>query len=169
MRNPAARNIALGGLLAALAVVIFSLGGMIPIATYVCPAICIIICRIVLRICGKRIAWAWYAAVSVLASLFSPDKEGAAVFVFLGCYPMIKLRLDRLFPAIVWKFLYFNSSVLLLYEILIHLLGMNQICDEYRELGIWGSLLILVLGNVVFFLLDRLLGRGFRRNGRNCG
>ena len=41
-RTPAA-NIALGGLLAALAVVIMGMGTLIPVATYVCPMVCCLI------------------------------------------------------------------------------------------------------------------------------
>ena len=33
-----AKNMALGGVMAALAVVIMCMGGLIPLATYVCPA-----------------------------------------------------------------------------------------------------------------------------------
>ena len=169
MRNRSVQNIALGGLLAALSVVIFCLGGMIPVATYVCPTFCIMICQAVLRICGKRLAWAWYAAVAILALLFSPDKEGAALFVFLGCYPMLKIWLDRTVPAVLWKLLYFNITVALLYGSLIYLLGMNRLLEEYTELGIVGLVIMLILGNVVFFLLDFLLGRGLRRNAGKRG
>ena len=153
MRKQAVQNIALGGLLAALAVVIFCLGGLIPVATYVCPAFCIMICQMVLRICGKRLAWAWYAAVAVLASLFSPDKEGAAVFVFLGYYPMLKVWLDRTVPAILWKLLYFNITAVLLYGSLIYLLGMNELLEEYSELGIAGLVITLVLGMLYSYCL----------------
>ena len=36
-----AYSMALGGLMAALAVVVMSLGTIIPVATYICPMICI--------------------------------------------------------------------------------------------------------------------------------
>ena len=62
MRN-SAHKIALGGVLAALAVVIMTMGGLIPIATYVCPMACCLILFIVFQLCGSRVAWAWYAAV----------------------------------------------------------------------------------------------------------
>jgi len=38
-----AKQMALGGVLAALAVTIMSLGGMIPVATYVCPSLCMML------------------------------------------------------------------------------------------------------------------------------
>ena len=85
---------ALGGVMAALAVVILSLGGLIPLATYICPMLCILLVKTVLQICGPRIAWAWYGSVSILSMLLGPDKEAAAVFGFLGYYPIVKPKLD---------------------------------------------------------------------------
>ena len=83
-RTPAS-SVALGGVLAALAVVIMSLGTIIPVATYVCPMLCALLLQAVLKTCGVRIAWAWYGAVAILSLLLAPDKEAAAVFAFLGC------------------------------------------------------------------------------------
>ena len=44
-KTPASR-IALGGVLAALAVVIMSLGGLIPIMTYVSPMLCALVLQL---------------------------------------------------------------------------------------------------------------------------
>ena len=80
--------------MAALAVVIMSLGTLIPVATFVCPVLCMLILQLVLKLCGSRIAWAWYGAVAILSLLMAPDKEAAAVFLFLGYYPVVKPRMD---------------------------------------------------------------------------
>ena len=84
MRRDSAKNIAMGGVFAALAVVIMCLGTVIPVATFVCPMACMILLTVVYRLTGARIAWAWYGAVSILSLLLGPDKEAAAVFLFLG-------------------------------------------------------------------------------------
>lgn len=156
-RTPAG-VVALGGVLAALAVVIMSMGTLIPVATYVCPMLCAILLQVVLKTCGSRIAWAWYGAVVVLSLLLAPDKEAAAVFVFLGYYPIVKPRLDRARLSWLWKALLFNGATLLLYWLLMHLLGMAQLAAEFAEMGAAMTAVLLVLGNVTFFLLDRLLG-----------
>ncbi len=161
-RGPAF-SIALGGLLAAMAVVVMAMGTMIPVATYVCPMICILLLEGLRKTCGNRIAWAWYGAVAILSALLAPDKEAAAVFCALGCYPIVKPRLDRTRGRWLWKGLLFNISILILYWILMNLLGLDQIAAEFEELGLWMTLLTLVLGNVIFFLLDRLLTMGPRR------
>ena len=56
-RTPAS-SVALGGVLAALAVVVMCLGTIIPVATYVCPMFCALLLQVVLKSCGVRIAWA---------------------------------------------------------------------------------------------------------------
>ena len=69
-RTPAS-VIAFGGVLAALAVVIMSMGTLIPVATYVCPMLCCLLLSMVNRTCGKRLGWAWYGAVTLLSLLMT--------------------------------------------------------------------------------------------------
>ena len=114
--------------------------------------------QMVLKTCGSRIAWAWYGAVALLGLLLAPDKEAAAVFVFLGYYPIVKPKLDRKKLPWLWKGLLFNASVLALYWLLLRLFGMEQLVSEFRELGAAMTAVLLILGNVTFFLLDKLLG-----------
>ena len=161
-RTPAA-NIALGGILGALAVVIMSLGTMIPVATYTCPVLCALVLEMVRKRCGNRIAWAWYGAVALLSLLLAPDKEAAAVFAFLGYYPILKPWMDRRRGSWLWKAALFNGMTLLMYWLLMHLFGMDQIIAEFSEMGAVMTAVLLVLGNVTFFMLDRLLGMRFVR------
>lgn len=161
-RTPAGA-MALGGVLAALAVVIMSMGTLIPVATYVCPMLCAILLKLVLNACGKRTAWAWYGAVSLLSVLMAPDKEAAAVFVFIGYYPIVKPALDkRKFPWL-WKGLLFNAAILIMYWLLMHLFGLEQVAEDFEGMGIALTLVTLALGNLVFFMLDRLLGMRFKK------
>ena len=153
------KDVALGGIMAALAVVIMCMGGLIPIATFVCPMLCMVLLVFVFRSCGRRIAWAWYGAVSILSVLLGPDKEAAAVFLFLGYYPIIKPRLDRLRLKWLWKLLLFNGAILLMYGLLMGVFGMTQLSAEFEELGTVLTAVMLLLGNVIFFMLDHLLDR----------
>jgi len=159
MRNTPARQIAFGGMFAALALVIMNLGSLIPVATFVCPMLCMLILAFVTKMCGDRIGWAWYGAVAILSLIMAPDKEAAAVFAFLGFYPIIKPKLDRKKLGIIWKLLLFNALILAMYGLLIHLFGMAQIATEYRELGTAMTVVMLLLGNLIFFLLDKVLTR----------
>ena len=75
MKTTPASQISFGGVMAALALVIMNLVGLIPVATYVCPALCMIILSVVLKLCGRRIAWALYGAVAILSLLLAPDRK----------------------------------------------------------------------------------------------
>ena len=148
------KSVALGGVFAALAVVIMSMGTILPIATYAAPMLCILLGNLVFKSCGKSVAWAWYGAVSILGLLLAPDKEAAMVFAFLGYYPILRPWLNRRKPAFLWKGLYFNVSVLVLYWLLLSVMGL-----EGEDMGMAFTLVLLVLGNLVFFLLDKILER----------
>lgn len=156
-KTPAGK-IALGGVLAALAVAVMSLGTLIPVMTYVCPMICTLILEAVRQTCGNRIGWAWYGAVAFLGALLSPDKEAALMFVFLGYYPLVRPKISgRL--SWIYKLLLFNGSIGVMYFLLLRILGVEALVEEYREMGVWMLAALVVMGNVTFFLLDTLLHR----------
>ncbi len=169
MKRGAAKKIAFGGVMAALAVVVMCLGTMIPVATFVCPMICAMILALVHGLTGTRVAWAWYGAVSILSLLLAPDKEAAAVFVFLGYYPIVKPWIDRGRLPVVWKLALFNISIFAMYSLLIRLFGMDQILAEFQELGTVMTVVTLALGNVTLFMLDVLLGRLGQKMSRRKG
>ena len=157
------KKMALGGIFAALALVIMSMGGLIPVATFACPMFCMMLLHVVNQFCGSRTGWAWYGAVALLSVLLGPDKEAAAVFVFLGYYPILRPALEKLRLKWLWKGLLFNAAILAMYWLLIHLLGMAYIAREYAEMGRVLTAVMLILGNVTFFLLDKLLDKMIRK------
>ena len=67
----ASRQMALGGMLTAVAVVIMCMGSIIPVNTYICPVLCIAVNRIVLERCGRRLGWCYSLAVAVLSLLLA--------------------------------------------------------------------------------------------------
>ena len=159
MRRNNTGKIALGGVLAAVAMVIMCLGGFIPIATYACPILCAILQYTVLRFCGRRIAWAWYGVVAILSLLLGPDKEAAAILLLLGYYPIIKPKMDRLPLRILWKLVFFNAITVFMYTVVVAVLGLEAIVVENTFIGYVSLGLMLLLGNATFFLLDKLLTR----------
>lgn len=154
-----AGQMALGGVLGALAVVNMSLGTLIPVMTYVCPMACALLLEVVRLTCGQRVAWAWYGAVAILGLLLSPDKEAAALYAFIGYYPIVKPKMDGKKLSWLYKGVLFNGCIVLMYFFLLRILGMEALAEEFRELGGIMLLVLLLLGNVTFFLLDRLLSK----------
>lgn len=160
-RRPAG-DMALGGVMAALAVVVMCMGGLIPVATFICPMVCMLLLVVVKSRCGNRVGWAWYGAVAILSLLLGPDKEAAAVFLFLGYYPIVKEKMDKLPLKWLWKLVYFNAVILLMYWLLLNVFGMAELLEEFAEMGVIMTAATLLMGNVTFFMLDRLLVPGLR-------
>lgn len=155
-----AKKIALSGVLCALAVAVMMLGGMIPLATFCCPAIAGLCLIPIFVECGERTAYAAYIAIALLAGFLSPDKESALLFAFLGYYPVLKWRLDmiRIAPArIAAKLALFNAAVLAVYALCLFVFKLDQVMRDYQELSTVMLIVCLALGNLCLILYDRLI------------
>ena len=169
MRHSNARAVALGGMLTAVAVVIMSLGSIIPVNTYVCPVACILITRPVLSVCGKKIAWCYYLAVAVLSLLLAPDREAALVYVFLGYYPMLrpvfgKIRQKPL--RIAAKLLFFTLAGAAVYALLIRIMGVEAVLGETGTLETVMLAVAVLMWDAMFLMVDGLLELGIRLRRR---
>ena len=90
------KQIALCGLLCALAVTMLLLGGMLGIGMFAGPILAMAVLLPILEEYGKKTAAVAYGAAAILAVLLVPDRETALVFAFFGWYPLLRPRLDRL-------------------------------------------------------------------------
>ena len=154
------RKMALTGMLCALAVVIMMLGGVIPLATFCCPALAGLMLIPVFVECGEKLSWCAYAAIAALSLILCPDKEAALLFAFIGYYPILRWRLDQLrsrLLRVVAKLGVFNLAVLAMYALSILVLQMDQILREYQEMGLALTVACLLVGNVTLLLYDRLI------------
>ena len=151
----AARQIALGGMLTAAAVVIMCLGSIIPVNTYLCPVLCILITRMVIARCGRRIGWCYYLATAMLSLMLAPDREAALVYAFLGYYPMLRPFFERL-GVFGWyaKLLLFTLAGAGSYYVLLLLMGAEAAMTD----GWVMTLVTVLLWDLLFLLTDRLLG-----------
>lgn len=165
------RQAALCGLLAALSVVILSLGSMIPLATFACPMLAMVCLLPVVDAYGARASLLVYAAVAVLAVLLCADKETAFFYVFLGWYPALRPRLERL-PKLLRVFVkcgLFTAAMTAMYALLLFLFRMEAVTAEFASYTALALAGLLLLGNVTFLLFDRALGilaMVFRRKRR---
>ena len=154
------RKMALTGMLCALAVVIMMLGGVIPLATFCCPALAGLMLIPVFVECGEKLSWCAYAAIAALSLIFCPDKEAALLLTFIGYYPILRWRLDQLrsrLLRVVAKLGVFNLAVLAMYALSILVLHMDQILNAYREMGLMLTAACLLIGNVTLLLYDRMI------------
>ena len=167
----ASRDLALCGVLCALAVAIMAMGTIIPAATYCCPVLASMTLVPVLILCGERLSWAMFAASAILSLLFAPDKEAAAIFLALGYYPIVKPKLDRMKKPrrAALKLLLFNAAIFaVLYGALLFIFRLDALREELFSMGLWLTLALILGGNVIFWLDDKLLERAVPRIAALC-
>lgn len=155
------RQLAFCGVLCALAVVLLTLGSLVPLATFCCPILAMFALLPVQEEFGSGSALAAYAAAAILALLLVPDKEVALLFLFLGDYPILRLYLNRISSKalrLLCKLAVFNAAVLLLYALMLYVFQLAAVAEDFSELSCLMLAAALLIGNLIFLLLDRVLG-----------
>ena len=156
-------KVALCGMICALCTLCMFMTGLFPFATYALPAIAgVLLCVIILEL-NARWALVVYLAVSFLSFLLSPDREAALFFfAFFGHYPTIKYVIEckvKGLPQYLLKFGVFNLCIVGTFAVLFYLLRIPNLLDEFGDLGKYGVILLLLMGNVTFGIYDFALTR----------
>ena len=153
------REIALCGMMNALAVVIMNLGGIVPMATFCTPILAMIVLLPVLEEYGAKLGWCAWVTVSILSLLQVADRETAFVYVFFGWYPMVRPAVNKLptkLGRLGVKLIICNAVIALLYGAVLRVMGLTADLLEGTKLMNYA---LLALGNAAFLLLDLVLGR----------
>ena len=158
----ATKELALCSMLAALSVVLLCLGGIVPFAVYACPMLASGALLRVREACRPSYAWCCWAAVAVLAWLLSTDQEAAAMYLFLGYYPLIQPKLETIRqPVLRWlaKLAVAAVATGIMYALLLYVFCLEAVVEEFTETAPWLLWLTVALGLVVFVIYDILLRR----------
>lgn len=159
MKNQS-RRMALAGMMVALGTAAMLLGGVIPMATFCCPAIAGLALLPVVVECGRKWTVAAYAAVAALSLMLSPDKESALLFAFLGYYPALKTVIDRIpraIPRLLAKLAVFNLAAGAMMLMVTFVLDMQAIVQEYAEMTRGMLIAFVLLANLTLLIYDRML------------
>lgn len=90
-------NIVLGGLIAALSILLMLLTALFPMANIILPAIAGILLICTVFEMGEGWSFLIYAVTGILSFLILPSKSPAVYYVlFLGHYPILKSIIERL-------------------------------------------------------------------------
>lgn len=153
-------NIAFGGMVSAICVVLEFSVGIMPLFLYIFPMICALLMNILLEECGVKTAICAYAATAAISMIIAPDKEAALLFAaFFGYYPIARSYIMRLkHPAVrlIIKLSLFNVAIICSYLLLIRLIGLEELGFEDIK-WMWAAL--LAGGNFAFLMFDILLDR----------
>ena len=158
--NNQTRRVAVSGMMVALATAILLMGGVIPAATFVSPALAGIVMIPVLVEGGRRMALGAWLAISALSLMLCADKEAALLFAFLGWYPPMKWTLEAKLPGwrgLLVKLLLWNACAGALAAMIFFVFRMDQVIAEYREMSRIMLAVFILLANVTLLLYDRLL------------
>ena len=130
------------GMAAALSAVIMLLGGVIPLAVYAVPMLCGLILLPILLEFDATTAWITYGVTAVIALLLDFDKEAAFFYGFMGYYPIVKWRFDRMRPKarrVGAKALLFTAAMALMYGLLFLIFPMHRAMEEFRERALYDA------------------------------
>ena len=155
------RRMAVSGMMVALGAAVMLLGGVIPLATFCCPALAGLALIPLVFDCGRTLAWCGWAAIALLGLMLCPDKEAALLFAFLGWYPAMKWKLDMKLPGwkgVPVKLLIWNACAGAMAAMIFYVFRMDQVMAEYREMGRAMLIGFIVLANITLLVYDRLLG-----------
>lgn len=147
---------AIGGIVAAVSLVLMISVAIIPFLTYALPAVAgLFIVFVVIEI-DKKWAFGVYSTVAILGMLLVPEKEVAVMYLaFFGYYPILKAMIEAKLPtALGWilKVLTFVVSMAGSYYLMIKLMGVT--IDETEEFGMMAYPILLGMGTVAFIMYD---------------
>jgi len=153
------KELALCGLLTALAVTLMVLSGTLGIGTFAGPALAMLVLLPVLEEYGGKTAATVYVAAALLGLLLVSELELAMVYAAFGWYPVLRPTLNRI-PVrpvrLAVKIALCAAVIVLLYGVLLRVLGMTADLLEAPRLF---NLLLMILGIFTFLMVDLVLAR----------
>ncbi|MDE6092916.1 MAG: hypothetical protein K2F73_02260 [Ruminococcus sp.] len=151
-------RVALGGIVSALCITAMFLAGIMPALYLILPMIAGVLMMIIAVEVNTGWAMLTYISVGLLSMFVTFDKEAALIFIMLfGHYPVLRFYINRIkvrFLRNTVKFLIFNICTVAYFYVTVYIFGLDQMLDEFGEMGRYGSYIMLALCNFIFVLYD---------------
>ena len=155
-------ELALCGVLCALAVAFLWLSGVLPLSTYIWPILASAALLPAHEECRASYAWSCFAAAAILGLLLCADKEAALVFCFLGYYPLLKPKFDAISSRAL-RFLaklgLCTVTMGLMYVLILFVFKLPAVVQEFSETAPWLLAATVLLGLLLFLVYDLLIDR----------
>ena len=149
---------ALCGVFGALSIVIMLMGSILPLATYMCPAIAAFLILPVVAQYGEKTGFTLYTAVSLLSFILIAEKEFVLMYVFVfGLYSVFKFRADRIKPKLLQytlKVLYAFTTTAATYALLLLVFPNPALSGEFGDMSLGLITAFFVLFIITFILYD---------------
>lgn len=151
-------RVALGGIVSALCLVTMFLAGVIPALYLLLPGIAGILLMIISVEVNTGWAFLTYLAVGLLAMFVTFDKEAALIFImFFGHYPILRFYIQKIplgLIRLIVKLLVFNICIIAYFYVTVYIFGLQDILEEFDEIGKYGAYIMLGVSNIVFLIYD---------------
>lgn len=151
-------RVALGGIVSALCLVTMFLAGVIPALYLLLPGIAGILLMIISVEVNTGWAFLTYIAVGLLAMFVTFDKEAALIFImFFGHYPILRFYIQKIplgFIRFIIKLIVFNICIIAYFYITVYIFGLQDMLEEFDEIGKYGAYIMLCVSNIVFIIYD---------------
>lgn len=153
--------VALGGIIAALSVVIMFFAAIFPIADLVLPGLAGVLLIASVYEIGEGWSFLIFAAVSLLSLLLPSDKNAAIYYIFfLGHYPIVKSYIERIknrYAKWAVKFAVFNICSAAAVFVVIKISGMPDNLLKYNFALVAAAYAAIM--NVTFIVYDIAVSR----------
>lgn len=147
---------AIGGIVAALSLVLMISVAIVPFMTYALPAMAGALMIFVVMEIDKKWAFGVYATVAILGIFLVPEKEVAVMYLaFFGYYPILKAIIEsKLHSVFEWllKLLSFLTTMVVSYYLMMKLMALQ--IDEMEEWGNMAIPILLGMGTFAFIMYD---------------
>jgi hypothetical protein len=147
-----ASRVALGGVLAALSLLLLFLAALLPTGRMAMVAVAGLVPAAGVVSGGLATGFLCYGATGILGLLLLPDKGCALLYaLFFGLYPMVKSAVERLrkLPLeLLLKLAFFNAALTVLF------FGFSALMLPLLPDRLQGTLAVYLAGNVAFLLYD---------------
>ncbi len=154
-------RVSLGGIVAALCLVMMFLTAVFPPLNITLPLFAGMLITVVAIEVSTSWSFVTYAVVAVLSFFVTPDKEAWLFFTFFfGYYPVAKSYLEAMkskFLCWLCKLVSFNISVVIIFYVTMNILGTIDLFEEFGFYNKWLIPGLLVFGNLIFIFYDYTL------------
>ena len=151
-------RVALGGIVSALCLATMFLAGVLPALYLLLPGIAGRLLMIIAVEVNTKWAFLTYIAVSLLSLFITFDKEAALIFIMLfGHYPILRFYIQKI-PLksirLIIKLLVFNACIIGYFYVTVYILGLDDLLEEFDDLGKYGAYIMLSIANFIFLVYD---------------
>ena len=160
-RKQLSYKVALGGVIAALSLLLMLVAGVTTSLVYAIPMMTGAFLMVLVIEFGARFAVLEYIAISIASILLLGNKEAAIMYVaFFGYYPIIKSFIEKISHKLLsWiiKYVIFNVSMIVSYFIVSKIFMITF--DDLEGFGRYAMPVLLLIGNILFVTYDIMLTR----------